>query len=127
MGTEHAHKTPVPGGVGPMTIASLLVNTVKLAESHHETIVEMTLTPDWKFILMYFEQFFDAYDLNRDGVLDATEIVPLMVHLDKSTAERVNIFDLFPDFGPGFTVTKAEFYHALQVCAGKLCSKDAPF
>lgn len=27
--------TPVPGGVGPMTIASLLVNTLKAYEAHH--------------------------------------------------------------------------------------------
>jgi methylenetetrahydrofolate dehydrogenase (NADP+)/methenyltetrahydrofolate cyclohydrolase len=28
--------TPVPGGVGPMTIASLLLNTLKTYEEHHE-------------------------------------------------------------------------------------------
>jgi len=27
--------TPVPGGVGPMTVAMLLANTVRLAEQHH--------------------------------------------------------------------------------------------
>ncbi|MGH9631855.1 MAG: bifunctional methylenetetrahydrofolate dehydrogenase/methenyltetrahydrofolate cyclohydrolase, partial [Bryobacteraceae bacterium] len=26
--------TPVPGGVGPLTIAMLMVNTIKAAESH---------------------------------------------------------------------------------------------
>ncbi len=31
------HITPVPGGVGPMTIAMLLVNTVDSAERMHET------------------------------------------------------------------------------------------
>lgn len=30
-----SHITPVPGGVGPMTIASLLVNTLKAYESRH--------------------------------------------------------------------------------------------
>ena len=33
---EHAHAvTPVPGGVGPMTIACLLANTVQAARMHH--------------------------------------------------------------------------------------------
>jgi methylenetetrahydrofolate dehydrogenase (NADP+)/methenyltetrahydrofolate cyclohydrolase len=27
--------TPVPGGVGPMTITMLMVNTVKAAKIHH--------------------------------------------------------------------------------------------
>ena len=29
-----SHITPVPGGVGPMTIAMLMSNTVSLAEQH---------------------------------------------------------------------------------------------
>ncbi|MCG9737314.1 bifunctional methylenetetrahydrofolate dehydrogenase/methenyltetrahydrofolate cyclohydrolase FolD [Shewanella insulae] len=34
---EHAsHITPVPGGVGPMTIASLLENTLYAAENYHD-------------------------------------------------------------------------------------------
>lgn len=31
------HITPVPGGVGPMTIACLLENTLLLAEKHHQS------------------------------------------------------------------------------------------
>jgi 5,10-methylene-tetrahydrofolate dehydrogenase/methenyl tetrahydrofolate cyclohydrolase len=30
--------TPVPGGVGPMTITMLLVNTVKAAKRHHNIL-----------------------------------------------------------------------------------------
>ena len=30
--TKASHITPVPGGVGPVTVAMLLYNTVKLAE-----------------------------------------------------------------------------------------------
>ncbi len=29
-----SYYTPVPGGVGPLTIAMLMANTVQLAESH---------------------------------------------------------------------------------------------
>lgn len=32
---QNVHITPVPGGVGPMTVAMLLFNTYKLAEYHH--------------------------------------------------------------------------------------------
>jgi 5,10-methylene-tetrahydrofolate dehydrogenase/Methenyl tetrahydrofolate cyclohydrolase len=32
-----AHITPVPGGVGPMTVASLIANTVRAAERRQET------------------------------------------------------------------------------------------
>ena len=36
-GVDHARAiTPVPGGVGPMTIACLLTNTVRAAERHGE-------------------------------------------------------------------------------------------
>jgi methylenetetrahydrofolate dehydrogenase (NADP+)/methenyltetrahydrofolate cyclohydrolase len=31
---RQGHITPVPGGVGPMTITMLLVNTIEAAERH---------------------------------------------------------------------------------------------
>ena len=39
LAAEHAsHITPVPGGVGPMTIASLLENTLYAAEQYHDKL-----------------------------------------------------------------------------------------
>ena len=34
-GEKASYMTPVPGGVGPMTVAMLLINTVSLAEAQH--------------------------------------------------------------------------------------------
>ncbi|QIE02167.1 bifunctional methylenetetrahydrofolate dehydrogenase/methenyltetrahydrofolate cyclohydrolase FolD [Buchnera aphidicola] len=33
-----AYITPVPGGVGPMTVATLLQNTLEACENHHDTL-----------------------------------------------------------------------------------------
>jgi len=40
-----SHITPVPGGVGPMTVAMLMVNTLKSAEHHFEMSRERKIRP----------------------------------------------------------------------------------
>lgn len=52
-----SHITPVPGGVGPMTVAMLIQNTVKAATKSYEKEKRMKNVNLVLFLYMFFFSF----------------------------------------------------------------------